>query len=392
MREILITKTNEVPVIAVVCNGNPTEFIVCNEQSEVFTGSIYKGIVKKWRPDLDAYFVDIGHHKDAFLSKRDTLLDRLTIGDPVLVQVVKASERFKGPKVTMHIKLSGQRIVYMPFSGYTAASKQLSRADRETWLRVAETMLKDREGLILRTAVKEATREELASELAKLRDLSASLKALSLTKQAPACLYGGANCLERALDNVLSADVKAVVTDCDQLLTVVKKKLEQRSWLFSQLDVVKEKRPLFRTYGIAKDWERAQKRVVWLQSGAYLLIDETESVTIIDVNTGRSHRNWSKQKNAVMINREAAKEAARQLRLRNIGGMIVIDFLRMDSEQERRNIASELTDALKSDQRTTTLFGFTAMGLFELTRKKVGSSLKESLAIGSSKRNARSCK
>ncbi len=342
------------------------ELILCNDK-EVSLGNIYKGIVKDKKLGIGAYFVDIGIEHDCFLPASDTLYSKMEIGDDILVQVTKKSRPYKHVQVTMKLSMSGEYLVYLPFSKYAAASKKLQEDERQHWLTFAKTHIREQEGLIIRTAAATAGYEQVEGELQSLRNETTQLLNKSEKVKAPALLYTGMTCIERILNTYSSSGRTVIQTDHMNINQQIK------DWMSTnrQKDPPTVHLEKHLQINFKREIELALKKVVWLKDGSYLLIEEGEALTVIDVNTGKS----SAQR--LTINEQAMIEAMRQIRLRNLSGMIVIDFLRMSSFEEQKTIQKQLEKISKLDNKTVTVFGFTKMGLFELTRKNEGRTLKE---------------
>lgn len=360
MRTIYLSKWNERLVAAVIENGKTMALNVCNDEEETLA-SIYKGIVKAEKANIDAYFVDIGQERDVFLHKADCLHSNLQIGEEVIVQIARVSSRYKSGQVTMKLTIAGRYMVYSPFDDYIAFSKKLPFLERKKWLDFANKVKREREGFLFRTAVSTVQFDEVKQELSQLREQMMQIIEKSKQVQAPALLHRGKDCITQTVNRCLSSGVSAITTDYESIYNRFKDQF--------QLKVIIDAAP---PIDLNREIHRAMKKIVWLQDGSYLLIEENEALTVIDVNSGHSTLD------PMTINQHAAFEAIRQLRLRNLGGMIVIDFLRMN-EQEQTFIHKEVEKAAARDLQTIIIFGFTQMGLFELTRKKTGRSLKESL-------------
>lgn len=368
LRKLFISSWNGKTALAVIEEGQPLELIVCTE--EVPIGSIYKGIVKTIKTNIRACFVDVGLDKDVFLHEANCFdFQKLKIGDEIIVQTVKGSHHFKNAQVTMNLSLVGKYLIYFPFTNYVAASKKLSQEEREKWLHFAEENKLGDEGLILRTAVMEASFEEAKQELVELREEMKRILELGKQLGARTKLFTGMDCIEQTLNQYASFRIALIETDLEHVYNDLQK-LVQTKEIFEETQVKLVNNP---PINIERELELATKKVVWMKDGSYLLIEENESITSIDVNSGKSLLP------AQDINIHAAKEAVRQLQLRNIGGMIVIDFIRTKDEEDRFRIQNTIEKTTKNDLNTVTIFGFTRMGLFELTRKKNRRSLLESI-------------
>lgn len=359
MRKLYISSWNEQIVAAAAENGKVMALYVCHDEEDAI-GSIYKGVVKSEKTNIHAYFINIGKEKELFLHKSDCIEpNNLHVGDEVIVQITKASSRHKSRQATMNVSLVGDYLIYSPFANFIAVSKKMSASERETWHRFANEQKREQEGMIIRTAVLSASKDAVEKELRQLRKQMKQIIEKSKQIQAPALLYKGNDCIKQIASRYVSHGFSIIVTDCKKVYELFKGKLQQDIMYETSLPI-----------HLQREIQLAMKKVIWMQDGSYLLIEENESLTLIDVNSGHSSLD------PFSINQQAAFEAMRQLRLRNIGGMIVIDFLRT-REDERIRIQKTIEEAAENDVHTVSIFGFTRMGLFELTRKKIGRSLKE---------------
>lgn len=364
MRQLYISNWKKHIVIAAIEHKKPVAFYLCNDDEEV-VGSIYKGIVKTYKPNIHAYFVDIGAGKELYLHESDCLdTSELHIGDEIIVQIKKVSSWNKSRQATMYISLVGEYLIYSPFTKYIALSKKLPESEKDMWERIANEWKREQEGFIFRTAVLSVSKEEVKKELLEMRKQMNKILEIGKQRKAPALLYEGPYFIEQIATRYHSYGFTSILTDQPNIYERFKGKLKQPLTFVGQLP-----------FQLEKEIQKAMKNIVWMQNGSYLLIEENESLTVIDVNSAHSTLE------PFMINKHAAIEAMKQLRLRNIGGMIVIDFLRMN-ENERNEIQKMLEDAAKQDVHTITIFGFSRMGLFEMTRKKIGRALNEVIEMG----------
>lgn len=364
MRQLYISEWKKHIVIAAMEHGEPVAFYVCRADEEA-VGSIYKGIVKTCKSNIHAYFIDIGEEKKLYLHESDCLgTSELHVGDEIIVQTAKESSRNKSRQATMYVSLVGEYLIYSPFANYIAISKKLSESERDRWERLANEWKREQEGFIFRTAVLSASKEEVKKELLALRKEMNKILATGRQRKAPALLYEAPNFIEQIATRYRSYGFTSILTDHPNVYESFQGKLQQSLTFVAK--------PPFQ---LEKEIQKAMKNIVWMKDGSYLLIEKNESLTIIDVNSGHSSLE------PFIINQQAAMEAMRQLRLRNISGMIVIDFLRMN-DKERNVIQKMVEDTAKQDVHTVIIFGFTRMGLFELTRKKIGRALNEVTETG----------
>lgn len=351
-REILLFRYANMPCAALIENGYLVEFDcnVQNNQSMV----IYKGVVERYIPQMQAAFVNIGLSKNAFLPLSQTLdkdtKSRLDTGRELVVQIKRYAVGDKGAYLTENISLSGRFVVYMPYGRTKSISSKITNPQRRVELK---TLMKPYEGFILRTACENASNADILSEYATLEHMFKEALLHSQNKKAPCVVLAGKGKQQKWFD--------------DYNIDVV---LNERAYEGNDsLPVV---------YRIEKQLERALNRKVWLRNGGYIVIDVCEAMTVIDVNSGK----FTGRKNvdmALALNLEACEEIAIQLRLRNIGGIIMIDFIDMTTDDKRTQVKQAFEEYLAYDRHKTTVYDFTYLGLLELSREKEDMPL--SLAI-----------
>ncbi|MBM7701372.1 Rne/Rng family ribonuclease [Metabacillus iocasae] len=355
-------------------------------------GNIYLGRVVNVVPGMQAAFIDIGLSQNGFLHRDDlasyqrvnghsneekSISHFVHEGEAILVQIVKESIGTKGPKLTGLLELSTEEVVYLPHGNYIAISKKIEdEAERKKWTDYGQSYRQEQEGFLFRTAVKDKTIEAITQKLDQLRSTYTQLSQKAASVKAPALIYDAYHFIEMGLSNLLKHKVDEIIVDDFHTFESLKKKQMDRN---ITLTYYKEKENIFGHYQIEQEIDKLLKRVVWLKSGAYLVIDETEALTVVDVNTGTFVGKKSFRETALLVNKEAAVEVARQMRLRNIGGIVIVDFINMSSEQDRQAVIQELRKETLADYVRTTIVGFTELGLLQLTRKKVNESISTAL-------------
>ena len=356
-------------------------------QNKSMVGNIYLGQVTKVIPGMNAAFVEIGEEKGAYLQKEKMasfVIDDMPIeekkkksvssfikqGERVLVQVVKDATGTKGPKISGIIELSGENLVYMPFGRYIAVSKKVDPVMQKKFRQMGQVMKSDEEGIIFRTSAVNGTEADLYAELEELRRDFSDLKKKSVQKKV--ILLRENDEFEKELNKALELmDTGEIIFDL-----LDDKQKWQNKYPHLEFSLYQGKEDIFSAYHIENEVEKALKRIVWLKNGAYLLFDAAEGATIIDVNTGKFEGKQQLEQTVFQTNMLAAKEVARQVRLRNLSGMILIDFIDM-KEEEQRKIKEVMSKELKKDNRQTKVMGFTSLGILEITRKKAVNSLSE---------------
>ncbi|WP_259347203.1 Rne/Rng family ribonuclease [Niallia taxi] len=367
---------------AYLFNNKLERLYIEQPQQKSAVGNIYVGIVTKVAPGMNAAFVDIGEVKNCYLpkdklasysaddssfneKKNRSISTYIKQGEKVLVQVVKDATGTKGPKLTGIVELQKDNLVYMPYGRYIAVSKKLADQKLQQQLRsVGKKLTAQSEGLIFRTSAANASEAELTAEVDELRQKYTELLRQAATAKKPALLLAN-NDYERELFRILEKmESGEVFVDTQE---------EAKGWssVFPKLTFhyYADNKNLFSFFAVEKDIEDALKRIVWLKKGAYLIIDETEAATIIDVNTGKYEGKHNLEQTAFDTNRYAAIEAARQLKVRDLSGIILIDFIDMPKEHERK-IEEIMKKELQKDSRQTKVIGFTALGILQITRKK----------------------
>lgn len=350
-------------------------------------GNIYLGTVTKVLPGMNAAFIDIGEEKNAYLNRNNLPLYVLSSekqksitsfvhqGEKMLVQVDKDATGTKGPKVTGIIEIQGTHLIYMPHGRYAAVSKKIANESKQAELRRLGSSLKtEEEGIIFRTSSMTSTEEEIQDELQTLRQQYREIKQKSLKK--PGVIFQKDSFYEMILDQAARMRSGEVIVDD----LSIKKRLEQGN---SNLKYTfyNGKENIFSTNKVEHEIEKALKRIVWLDHGAYLIFDETEALTVIDVNTGKFSGKFDYQETVLKTNQLAAKEIVRQLKLRDIGGIVLIDFIDMKREQDKQAILETTQTELTKDEKRTKIIGFTPLGILQLTRKRTKVSLSEALQV-----------
>jgi ribonuclease G len=327
---------------------------------------------------MQAAFVDIGRDKNAFLYIGDLAegYGAITVGQEILVQVAKDALGTKGPRVTTHLTLPGRYVVLMPTVEYTGVSRRIESKDERARLRdLAEAIRPAGKGIIVRTVAEGKKQDDLSKDSEYLINLWDTLAARAKRANAPTLLYRDVDLVIRLVRDHFSADVSRFIIDnreafnrAKDLLEFVSPELVARLELFEGQDV-------FAHYGIDAEMAKLEQRRVELCCGGYIVIDRTEALTVIDVNTGRFVGHTRLEDTIFQANLEAAAEIARQIRLRDIGGIIIIDFIDMESEEHRQAVLAAFGEQLKRDRTKTHLLGLTGLGLVEMTRKKVRQDL-----------------
>jgi ribonuclease G len=387
-REMLISHdTNETRVALLEDNQLVELYIERPKRSVV--GNVYLGKVSDVLPGMQAAFVDIGLEKNAFLyvdevvapeglegvPRRD-IQQLLKAGQQVMVQVVKDPMGTKGARITTEITLPGRFLVLMPFSEFVGVSKKLPEEERDRLHAIIEGRAPEKMGLIVRTVAQGVSERDLASDLEFLLRLWRRVNHQSTEALAPEVIYTEMDLALRLVRDVLSEKFRRLTVDdkptFDKIVSFLKKTSPH---LVKRVQLYRERAPLFEAYGLQATIDTAMRRTVPLPSGGYLTIDKTEALTAVDVNTGRFVGKKNLEETIVKTNLEAAEETVRQLRLRDIGGIIVIDFIDMEQSGHRALLTQTLGKALERDRTKTRLSDMSRLGLVEITRKNVTDGL-----------------
>lgn len=395
-KEILVTVDLDETRAAVREDGELVEIFIERPVHQRVVGNIYKGKVQNVLPGMQAAFVEIGLERNSFLYvddalpfaaelpevKKPTIKDVLRPGQEVLVQVAKEPIGSKGARVTRHITLPGRYLVLMPNVEFIGISRRITdEKERDRLKQLAGRIKPPGAGLIVRTVAEGAREEDLARDAGMLLRLWERIQQRAKGAHAPALLHRDLGLLDRVLRDWFDDDVDRLVIDskpeydrAQDFLEFSSPHLKDRVHLFTPRD-----QSLFDHYGIEAEIDRALKRRVWLKSGGYIIIDHTEALTAIDVNTGKFVGSTNLADTVFRTNLEAAREIARQLRLRDIGGIIILDFIDMEVPEHRQQVLKTLEEALRQDRTRTHVLGLTQLGLVEVTRKKSRQTLDEAM-------------
>ncbi len=409
--EILINVTREETRVALLEGGQVVEFYVERKQDASLVGNIYKGRVLKILPGMQSAFVDIGLEKAAFLyitdiradieeyaplvEERDdslelisrkgrsdlTIEDLVQEGQEILVQVSKDPIGSKGARLTSYITLPGRYLVLMPNIEHIGISRRISdEAERIRLKTIVGDIRPKGYGLIIRTASEGATEEDIRKDLEFLLLLWETIMKKKDKVTAPSLLYSDLDLVLRSVRDLMSPDVKRLVIDSEEeyekLKDFVKTNFEK---LLDKIELYEGTDLIFDSYGIEVDLSRALGRKVWLKSGGYIVIDQTEAMTVIDVNTGKFVGKEELEDTIFKTNLEAVKEIAYQIRLRNLGGIIIVDFIDMERPENRERVFNAFVEAMKKDRAKNTISHISELGLIQMTRKRVRESLGRTL-------------
>ncbi len=392
---ILINVTPQEARVAVMSEGVVQEIHLERTAHRGLVGNIYLGQVKRVLPGMQSAFIEIGLERAAFLHVADVIEQRqlpsgthrieqlLFEGQTVLVQVIKDPIGTKGARLSTQVSIAGRYLVHLPQEDHIGISQRIAdEGEREQLRGRLESLLPPGmpHGYILRTSAESASDDELRADIDYLRRLWEDIRARSQTMPPQSLLYQDLSLPMRVLRDFVSADTERLMVDSRE--TFQKMSEFAHAYVGRAVALLQHytgDRPLFELHGVEAEIERALSRRVNLKFGGYLIIDQTEAMTTIDVNTGGFVGSRSFDETIFKTNLEATQVIARQLRLRNLGGIIIVDFIDMELEEHQQAVLAELTKALAKDRTKITVNGFTSLGLVEITRKRTRESLAHQL-------------
>ncbi|MTI66686.1 MAG: Rne/Rng family ribonuclease [Firmicutes bacterium] len=389
MNDIIIDVGVNQDRVAILENKDLVEFYIERGDNKRVLGNIYKGRVVNVLPGMQAAFVDIGLEKNAFLYVKDaipkdimdnkdinlkdiSIKDVVKQGQDIIVQVVKEPFGTKGARITTHITLPGRYLVLMPFTDYVGISRRITEdEERERLKGLAEEIKVNNMGIILRTAAEEKSKKDLRDDLNFLLKVYYKIENERNLGFAPRIIYKDLDLVQRTVRDLFTKDTnKLIINDKEKYNSLIDLVDLISPHLKSRVELYENSHNVLVEYGIERKINEALERKVWLKSGGYIIIDETEALTSIDINTGKFVGSVDLEHTVVRTNLEAAKEIAKQLRLRNIGGIIIIDFIDMNNQADDKLVLKTLEKELKKDRTRSTILGMTQLGLVEMTRKK----------------------
>jgi ribonuclease E len=396
VRKMLINASHlEECRVAVVCDGVLEELDVQVKAREATLGNIYKAVASRIEPSLQAVFVDYGGSRNGFLSindvhpsyfpesfegtrRRPRIQDVFKKDDHVLVQVNKEERDSKGASLTTNISLAGRYLVLMPGTDLYGVSRKIEDEKERQKLKeiVTQFKLPENMGFIIRTAGMGRTKAELSRDLEYLLKLWQSIEKNVSEAQAPVLLYKEHDIVIRAIREHFSPDISEILVDDKEVHNKVRDFFHQVMPRYENLvKLYLEKRPLFNKYQLEEQVEQVYRRKIRLKSGGHILIDPTEAMVTVDVNSGSATKEKGIEDTAFRVNMEAVPEIARQLRLRDLGGIIVIDFIDMFQKNHKQEVEKEMKAVLREDRAKTKMLRISALGLLELTRQRLKSVL-----------------
>ncbi len=383
-RELVVVSSKSLYMFVIFENKEPVELRVEYLNNFKQSGNIYKGKVKRIVPAMNAAFVDIGEDREAFLPLKDIerICPSIQVGKSILVQIKRAAINTKGAKLTCKITLPGKYIVLLPTTKQVSISSKIENKKlKEEIKELLEPFNKEGYGFIIRTSAEHAQPESIIEDFLSLKNLWEKIQKQASSKKMPSLIYEEKDKIFSLLRDY-AGEISKVITDdiklYKELKSHIKKHFPDKK---IQIELYKNKNvSLYSFYQIDRLIGKILNPYVWLKSGGYLVIEETEALVTIDVNSGKHCKHQSLEDTAYHTNLEAAKEIAKHMRLRDLGGIIVIDFIDMKDEERKEALKEFLKEEVKKDKRPVKIKDFTSLGLLELTRKKLEESLIKQLS------------
>ncbi len=407
-KQIIVNSTPNLVRVALLENGVLAELHIQRSSDEAAAGNIYKGRVLRVLPGMQAAFVDIGLEKAAFLHASDIVTEisaaldveenaediqyddgrpvrehlpiekKVKKGDELVVQMAKEPMGTKGARITSYISLPGKYVVFMPTGSQIGVSKRISDERERRRLRdIVSSAKPESGGIIVRTSCQGLPKQDIVDDVRALVEVWQNIREAGVKKQAPALIHSDLDVVLRSVRDMLTSSVDEIVLDSkddhERTKRFVHDFMPDRAEhvkLFSDLE------PVFDRYGVEEQVNRATDPKVWLKSGGYLVIDQGEALTMIDVNTGRFVGKRNQEETVFKTNLEAVEEIVSQLRMRNIGGIIILDLIDMEEPNNRRQVMQKLELALSYDKARTSILRISELGLVEMTRKRTRENLE----------------
>ena len=423
-KEIIINSSSTQTRVAITEDGNLVDFFVDYPENRRMVGDIYLGRVARVLPGIKAAFIDIGMKHDAFLHFSDIgeatkqiqemigeddsdvddddevetsarpvaapikkekgekpVVPRLRKGEDIIVQITKEPVNNKGVRVSSSVSLPGRFCVLLPFDGKIGVSKKIQDYRERRRLRtIARSILPPSYGLIIRTVARNQTEDALRDDLNNLVKTWEGIEETIKSEEPPSLVYQDLNTTSSVIRDLFSADVTKVFVDSKKQYKQIKSyvQLVQPS-LIDKIEVYKSSNPIFDSFKIEEQIKTLMGRKVPLPSGGYLIIEHTEAMVVIDVNSGRYAKNKEQELNSLKTDLEASREIARQLRLRDIGGIIVIDFIDLEEEKNRKKIFDELKKEFRKDRAKVSLLPMSDFGLVQITRQRIRQNIMQAM-------------
>jgi ribonuclease G len=423
-KEIIINSTSTQTRVAISEDGNLIDFFVDYPENRRMVGDIYLGKVARVLPGIRAAFIDIGMKHDAFLhfsdigerthqfqemlgeddsdvddeeedfsneqrspsspddsNKEQFVVPKLSKGQEILVQIIKEPVNNKGVRVTSSISLPGRFCVLLPYDNKVGVSKKISDYREKRRLRyIARSIIPENYGLIIRTVAKNQTEDALREDLNNLMETWADIESTAKSETPPSLIYQDLNTTSSVIRDLFSADVTKVFIDSKKLYKQIKNYVQLvQPEAAKKIENFRSSNSIFDTFNIEEQIKMLMSRKVPLPSGGYLILEHTEAMVVIDVNSGRYAKSKEQEQNSLKTDLEASREIARQLRLRDIGGIIVIDFIDLEDEKNRKKVYDELKKEFRKDRAKVSILPMSDFGLIQITRQRIRQNIMQAM-------------
>ena len=394
MQELLVSTNNDDKKILLVENGKLIEKYEETPEQERIEGDIFLGIVENVLPGMQAAFVDIGKDKNTFIHIRDVIQkvsketgnknenfakynikDYLKTGMPILVQIKKDSTNKKGARISTHLSIPGRFTVLMPNEKFVTISQKIDDEEERIRLKnILNESLPKNYGAIIRTSAVNKSKEDIVKDIEKTIKKYEKIEEYNKAKQStnikPKLLYKSEGILDRILTDLIDQDLYRICVDNEKIYEKIKDRLKKENTDI-RIELIEN---ILNMYNIKDQLKELENRKIWLKCGGFITIDKTEALTAIDVNSGKFTGKQDLEQTIFVVNKEATIEIARQLRLRDIGGIIIIDYIDMQDKENEEKIIELFKENLKKDRSKTQIVGFSKLNLLEMTRKHMCSN------------------
>ena len=389
MIELIIQSNNSQKQIALVENGKLVEYYIENNETNRKEGNIYVGIVKDVVKGMQSAFVDIGTEKNSFIHLKDLLpkIDEtkekydetidisnvVKVGQKILVQVKRDSNEKKGARVSSHINLPSKYIALMPNTNIVTISQKIEdKKEQERLINLVKNNLSKENGAIIRTSAK-GKDKEIIEDIKNVEEKWQKIynESKNINENVPKLLYKSEDIVGKILIDLLDKKMERITLNNEQLAKKLKNIIDENKEFKNIKIEMKNQENIMNIYDLEKQIEKINARKIWLKCGGFITIDKTEALTAIDVNTGKYTGNKNLEQTVYKVNQEATTEIAKQIKLRDIGGIIIIDYIDMQKQENKDKIEELLKEELKKDRSKTQVEGFTKLDLMEMTRKHI---------------------
>ena len=358
MKKILISRKDGATCAAVLIDNKLENFYSAREDNPQLVGNIYKGRVKNFLAGMRAAFVDIGRDKNIFLQTNSA--QKFSIGQDILIQIEKDAAGTKAERATLNISLAGRFLIFLPTLGYVGVSNKIQGTERERLHKLAKKIRPKESGLIVRTAAQGCDENILLEDLARLKILWDKILERVHKRKPPALLHSDNDLIEKIIRDELTPDTEIFADNM---------KIYRRLCEFSNVTFYDGAAQIFEAFGLTEEISNLNKRELPLPSGGQIVIDKTEALIAVDVNTGKFIGRDDFDETILKTNLEAAELILKQMKLRDLGGIIIVDFIDMDSDAHKKTLMNFLREAAQRDRNKTKIIDMTPLGLVEITRQ-----------------------